>query len=49
MVENRPILTIFSHLVLLLGVGIVAFPIYVTFIASTHTADAMLQFVNQTL
>ena len=43
MVENRPYLTIFSHIVLLLGIGTVAFPIYVTFVASSHTAQAMLE------
>ncbi|GHD99364.1 glycerol-3-phosphate transporter membrane protein [Defluviimonas sp. 20V17] len=36
MVENRPLLNILAHLVLILGVLIVAFPIYVAFIASTH-------------
>ena len=35
MVENRPWLTVFSHAVLILGVVVVAFPVYVTFIAST--------------
>ncbi len=36
MVENRPWLTALSHLVLILGVSIVVFPIYVAFIASTR-------------
>ena len=36
MVENRPWLTILSHLILLFGVGLVAYPIWVTFVASTH-------------
>lgn len=39
MVEHRPWLTFFTHAVLVLGVLIVAFPIYVTFVASTHTID----------
>ncbi|WER47164.1 sn-glycerol-3-phosphate ABC transporter permease UgpE [Cupriavidus sp. WKF15] len=43
MVERRPLLDVLSHLVLLLGVGIVAFPVYVTFVASTLTADEVLQ------
>ncbi|KWR88851.1 sn-glycerol-3-phosphate ABC transporter permease UgpE [Cupriavidus sp. IDO] len=43
MVERRPILDVLSHLVLLLGVGLVAFPVYVTFVASTLTADEVLQ------
>ncbi|NNG03664.1 MAG: sn-glycerol-3-phosphate ABC transporter permease UgpE [Inquilinus sp.] len=37
MVENRPIVTIISHALIWLGILIVAFPIYVTFIASTHS------------
>jgi sn-glycerol 3-phosphate transport system permease protein len=36
MIENRPIYTFLSHLVLILGVVIVAFPVYVALIASTH-------------
>jgi len=43
MVERRPWLTAFSHLVLIIGVLIVAFPVYVTFVASTHTTDAVVQ------
>ena len=35
MVENRPYLTLLSHAVLILGVLAVAFPLYVTFVAST--------------
>ena len=36
MVENRPFLTAFSHFVVLLGLVIVAFPVWMTFVASTH-------------
>ncbi|CAN7558171.1 sn-glycerol-3-phosphate ABC transporter permease UgpE [Variovorax paradoxus] len=43
MVERRPGLTVLSHVVLLLGIAIVAFPIYLAFIASTHTRDAILR------
>ena len=43
MVERRPWLTLLSHAVLLLGVALVAFPVYLTFVASTHTADAIVQ------
>ena len=43
MVERRPALTLLSHLVLILGVLIVAFPLYITFVASTHTADEIVQ------
>ena len=39
MVERRPGLTVLSHLILVLGVAIVAFPLYMTFIASTQTAE----------
>jgi sn-glycerol 3-phosphate transport system permease protein len=43
MVERRPALTVLTHLVLILGVLIVAFPVYVTFVASTHSAQAIVQ------
>ena len=43
MVENRPWLTVFSHAVLILGVLVVAFPLYVTFIASTLTLEQVMQ------
>ncbi len=39
MIERRPILDFISHLVLLLGVLVVAFPVYVALVASTQTAD----------
>ena len=42
MTEKRPLLTFVSHLVLVIGVAIVALPVYVTFIASTHTAEEVL-------
>lgn len=38
MVENRPWLNFFTHLTLILGVVIVLFPVYIAFVASTHTA-----------
>jgi sn-glycerol 3-phosphate transport system permease protein len=40
MVERRPILDLLAHLVLILGVALVAFPVYVAVIASTHPATA---------
>jgi sn-glycerol 3-phosphate transport system permease protein len=43
MIERRPVLTTLSHLVLILGVAIVAFPVYITFIASTQTAEQIVQ------
>ena len=43
MVErNRP-LVVLSHLVMVLGVIVVAFPLYVAFVASTHTAQDIVQ------
>jgi len=43
MVENRPWLTAFSHLVVIIGVLIIAFPVWMTFVASTHDASTMLR------
>jgi 2-hydroxychromene-2-carboxylate isomerase len=43
MIENRPWLTFISHLILAIGVVIVALPVYVTFVASTHTAEEVLE------
>ena len=43
MIENRPLLTIFSHLLLIAGIAIVALPVYVTFVASTLAVDEVLQ------
>ena len=42
MVENRPWLTALSHAVLIAGVIVIAFPLYVTFVASTLTLDQIL-------
>jgi sn-glycerol 3-phosphate transport system permease protein len=49
MIENRPGLRVLSHLILLLGVLIVAFPVYLTFVASTHTAEEIAQSRPMTL
>jgi sn-glycerol 3-phosphate transport system permease protein len=43
MVERRPLLDFVSHAILLIGVAIVAFPLYLTFVASTHTAAEIVQ------
>jgi sn-glycerol 3-phosphate transport system permease protein len=43
MVERRPWLDFLSHAILIIGVLVVAFPIYITFVASTHTAEAVVQ------
>ncbi len=42
MVENRPFLTFVSHAVLFLGVLAIAFPVYVTFVASTLTLEEIM-------
>jgi len=42
MIENRPWLTVFSHAVLIAGILVVGFPLYVTFVASTRTLDDIL-------
>ena len=49
MIEKRPVLTLLSHLVLILGVAIVAFPLYLTLIASTQTAQQINQSVPMSL
>lgn len=43
MIERRPLATLLSHLVLLLGVLIVAFPVYLTLVASTQSAEQIVQ------
>src|SRR4051794_27980707 len=42
MVEQRPVLSVVRHVVLWIGIAIVAFPIYVTFVASTLTPEQVL-------
>ena len=36
MVENRPFRNIVPHLILWIGIAIVAFPVYLAFVGSTH-------------
>ena len=43
MVENRPFLDFLTHLVLILGVVVVAFPVYIAFVASTHPSSTFLR------
>ena len=43
MVERRPALGILSHVILIFGVLVIAFPLYVTFVASTQTAAEIVQ------
>jgi sn-glycerol 3-phosphate transport system permease protein len=39
MIERRPGLDFLSHAVLILGIAVIAFPLYVAFVASTQTAQ----------
>jgi sn-glycerol 3-phosphate transport system permease protein len=43
MVERRPFLDFITYIVLIFGVIIIAFPVYVTVIASTQSADELLK------
>jgi sn-glycerol 3-phosphate transport system permease protein len=43
MVERSPFLTLLAHTVMIMGVIIVAFPLYLAFVASTHTAQEIVQ------
>ena len=43
MIENRPVLNIASHAVLIIGIVIVALPIWITFVAATHDPVRMTQ------
>jgi sn-glycerol 3-phosphate transport system permease protein len=39
MIERRPLLDILAHAILLVGVAVVAFPVYLTLVASTQSAQ----------
>ncbi len=43
MIERNRFLDVLSHSVLIVGVLVVAFPVYVTFVASTHTMQEVVQ------
>jgi sn-glycerol 3-phosphate transport system permease protein len=43
MVERSAVLKFFAHLVMVLGILIIAFPLYLAFVASTHTAQDIIQ------
>ena len=43
MIEQRPLLTALSHVIMVLGVLLVAFPIWITFVAATHDEIRMVQ------
>ncbi|WP_406720905.1 MULTISPECIES: sn-glycerol-3-phosphate ABC transporter permease UgpE [Thioclava] len=42
MVENRPLLTVLSHVILILGVAAVALPVWLALVASTHPTSAFV-------
>jgi len=46
MVENRSIYTALTHIVMILGLAIFLFPIYIAFVASTHEARDILSTVQ---
>ena len=46
MVENRPLLAMFTHLLLIIGIVIVVFPIYIALVASTHEVQDILTTVQ---
>jgi sn-glycerol 3-phosphate transport system permease protein len=41
-VERRPAWTLITHAVLIAGILVVAFPVYVTLVASTHTSEDLV-------
>ena len=43
MIERNRFLDVLSHAVLIVGVLVVAFPVYVTFVASTHTMEDVVK------
>ncbi|HSV80868.1 MAG TPA: sn-glycerol-3-phosphate ABC transporter permease UgpE [Ramlibacter sp.] len=49
MIERRPWLDLLAHAILLLGVAVIVFPVYITFIASTKTSQEIVQQVPMTL
>ena len=46
MVENRPLQSVMSHGILILGIVVVIFPIYIAFVASTHRIEDALGTVH---
>ena len=43
MIERRPGLNLLAHVVLILGVAVIAFPLYLTFVASTQSSQQIAQ------
>ncbi len=46
MVENRPYLTFLAHGIIILGLVIIVFPIYIAFVASTHATEDLVTTVQ---
>ncbi len=46
MVEKRPLQNVITHGILILGIVVVIFPIYIAFVASTHRAEDALSTVH---
>ncbi len=42
MVERQPLLDLLAHAILIIGLVVVALPIWITFVGSTHTLDAII-------
>jgi sn-glycerol 3-phosphate transport system permease protein len=49
MIENRPLATFIAHATLIVGVLVIGFPVYLTFVASTQTAEQIVQNVPMSL
>lgn len=49
MIERRPGLTFVSHAILIIGVALIAFPLYLTFVASTQSAEQITQSIPMSL
>jgi sn-glycerol 3-phosphate transport system permease protein len=43
MIERSPVFDVVSHVVLAIGVVVIAFPVYLTFVASTQTSQEIVQ------
>lgn len=43
MIENRPLTTLLTHFILIIGVALIALPIWITFVAATHDELRMTQ------
>ena len=46
MIENRPLLVYVTHGVLILGLLVISFPIYIAFVASTHAVEDLIATVQ---